>query len=620
MEDILFYPFLSFYKKPVGAIKTNENCTIVVKIIKSYEIYNLLLHIFNDNYEEVLVKPLFIEESDYYHDDNYNTYIVNFSLDKTYLYWYHFTFNDCFGRHFIGRSADLGAKLYDNNPWNYQLNCYKENCSDFSWYQGKVMYQIYPDRFMVGEPRNYKKDGYNYKNELEEIRYLPYNGVYCNDFYGGNFRGIIQKLDYLKELGVGVIYLNPISLSPTNHHYDTSDYLKIDDVLGTEDDFVELIEKAKKVGINIIIDGVYNHTGSDSIYFNKDQHFSSVGAFNSPKSPYYSWYNFISYPSKYETWWGIETLPRVNQASSFVDFITGDDGVISHYMDMGIKGIRLDVVDELNDEFVRKINKSIKTKDENAITIGEVWEDASSKMSYGLRKQYFDGTELDSVMNYPLRLAIIDFLSHNRLEKLVYFMREEINNFPKFVLNSMMNLLSSHDMPRINSTFSGVNFNNLSKREASEIVMTKTEYYKCRNLVEMAYIMTYTLPGIPSLYYGDEIGMEGGKDPFCRQMMKWNPEEQDKELLSFFKKLGKMREELFPTKVLVDGLYQEEYFENNIYIYNRHNDQVKLIVIINNSDYDYYYPVAYATNLLSGFPVNGGTIIYPKTGAILLIR
>ena len=620
MEDILFYPFLSFYKKPVGAIKTNESCTLVVKIIKSYEIYNLLLHIFNDNYEEVLVKPLFLDESDFYYDDNYNTYIVSFSLDKTYLYWYHFSFNDCFGHHFIGRNEALGAKLVDNNPWNFQLNIYKEQNRDFSWYQGKVMYQIYPDRFAIGKPRRLKKDGYNYQDESEDVRYLPYNGVYCNDFYGGNFNGIIQKLPYLKELGVGVIYLNPISLSPTSHHYDTSDYMKIDDTLGTIEEFKKLIKKAQEKDINIIIDGVYNHTGSDSVYFNKDNHFDSVGAYNSKNSPYYSWYNFISYPKKYECWWGIETLPSVNQKSSFVDFITGRDGVISHYMDMGIKGIRLDVVDELNDEFVRKINNAIKQKDENAITLGEVWEDASNKISYGVRKNYFDGTELDAVMNYPLRLAIIDYLAHNKLDNLVYFMREEINNFPSHVLNSMMNLLSSHDMPRINSAFSLVNFNNLTKKEASEIMMTKSEYYKCRNMVEMAYIMAYTLPGIPSLYYGDEIGMEGGKDPFCRRMMKWNEDSQDMGLLSFFKKLGKIREDLYKTSVLVDGIYQEEYFGNNIYIYNRHNDQVKLIVIINNSDYDYYYHIPSATNLLSNSIVNGGTVVSPKTGAILLIR
>ena len=246
-----------------------------------------------------------------------------------------------------------------------------------------------------------------------------------------------------------------------------------------------------------------------------------------------------------------------------MDFIAGDDGVINHYMKLGIKGVRLDVVDELNDDFVKRINTQVKKCDKDAITIGEVWEDASNKVAYGVRKHYFDGNELDSVMNYPLKNAIVDFLSHGRLEHLVITIREELNNMPKKVLDSLMNLMGSHDVPRIISIFSLVDFNTLSKKEMSQIVMTKSEYFKCRALVKMAYMIVYTLPGVPSLYYGDEIGMEGGKDPFCRRMMKWNEDSQDMGLLSFFKKLGKIREDLYKTSVLVNGTYQEEYFGNN---------------------------------------------------------
>ena len=615
MENILYKPYLSFYKNPVGGVATNTEIVITIKITKTYEICNLMINFYNDDLEEVLAKPLYyIDDNDYY----YHTYQVKVMFEKPYLYWYHFTFDDCFGRHYIGRDDELNAKLYDKDTRNFQLNIFEKQNSDFSWFQGKVMYQIYPDRFNIGGVRHFKEAGYNYKDFSEEIRYLPYNGVYCNDFYGGNLKGITEKLPYLKSLGVGVIYLNPISLSPTNHHYDTSDYLKVDDVLGTEEDLIELIKAAKCADIAIIIDGVYNHTGSDSLYFNKDKHFASCGAYQSKQSNYYSWYSFSHYPDKYNAWWGIETLPAVNQKSSFVDFITGKNGVIDHYMKLGIKGVRLDVVDELNDEFTRKINSRIKDCDKDAITIGEVWEDASSKVAYGVRKQYFDGSELDSVMNYPLKNAIVDFLSHNRLERLVLWMREEVNNFPKHVINNLMNVLSTHDTPRLISVFSGVNFNALSKHDMASIFMTKTEYFKARAQLMMAYLMTYTLPGNPSLYYGDEIGMEGGKDPFCRRPMAWD--NGDTELLSYFKKLGNMRSYLLPYRILVDGTYQEERYDNNVYIYNRLNDNGKLIVIINNSDYDYYYPVNKALSLLEMNEINGGVVVKEKTGIVLLIK
>ena len=615
MNDLLFSPYLSYYKMPVGGIKVGEEVRFNIKITKSYNISNLTIDFYNDDNNLVLSKPLYEITSD---DYNYHKYEVKLSIDKPYLYWYHFSFDDCFGHHYIGRSDDLGAMLYDSDVRNYQLNVYNETDSDFSWYQGKVMYQIYPDRFNIGGVRRYKKEGYNYQNFQEEIRYEPYNGVYCNDFYGGNFQGIIKKIPYLKSLGVGVIYLNPISLSPTNHHYDTSDYLKIDDVLGTDSDFKDLVFECEKQGIAIILDGVYNHTGSDSIYFNKDNHFNSLGAYQSKESKYYSWYTFTCFPQNYNSWWGISNLPAINQKSSFVDFVTSDDGVINHYMQMNIKGFRLDVVDELNDEFVKKINSAIKKCDKNAITIGEVWEDATNKISYGVRRSYFDGSELDAVMNYPLKEAIIDYLSHNNLERLVYFLREEINNYPAKVLNNLMNLLSTHDIPRLISVFSGVDFNTLTRKEASQITMTKSEYYKARTLVKMAYMMTYTLPGIPSLYYGDEIGMEGGRDPFCRKPMNWDS--GDYELQSYFVMLGNMRKELLPLGVFVDGEYEEELFKGNVFIYNRHNEKAKVIVVINNSDYEYYYRINKAIDLTCKKEINGGTLVASKTAVALLVK
>lgn len=614
MTDILYCPYLNKSKTPVGALHVYEETTLRLRITKSYNIYDLKIIVENDT-KEVLRKPLYLIPE---YDNFYNVYEVKLSFDSPYLYWYYFSFSDCYGTHYIGRDESLNAKLCDYNVKKFQLNVGYETTNDLSWFQGKVMYQIFPDRFNRSGKINKKETGYNHENWNEDVMYEPYNGLHCNDFYGGNFQGIIDKLPYLKELNVGIIYLNPICLSASSHRYNTSDYMKIDDLLGTEEDFINLVNKAKEYDISIILDGVYNHTGDDSIYFNKYHHFKGIGAFESKDSIYYSWFRFIDYPNKYYSWWGIDSLPSVNQKSGFVDYITGPNGVISKYMRLGVKGIRLDVVDELNSEFVEKINKRIKEEDNNAITIGEVWEDATNKVAYDERKTYFNGKELDSVMNYPVKNAIIDYLNNHHLEHLVYRLRDQINNYPNKVLNSLMNILSTHDTERIISILSQVNFNSMSKKEVAKFRLSSSEYYNARSKVKLAYTMLYTLPGIPSLYYGDEIGMEGGKDPFCRAPMNWD--NGDSELLDYFIKLGRIRKDLENTKIFSNGEYQEELFNNDVFIYNRIYNNIKLVIIINNSNYDYYYNVDNAYDLINQLEINNQINVLSQTAMILKIE
>ncbi len=614
MTDILFSPYLKQCKTPLGALFVYEDVVLKLRILKQYRIYNLVV-VVTDDCRELFRKPLSLacDDNANLYDYKYNLYTVSFSFNKPYIYWYHFEFDDCFGHHYIGRNDDLDALLCDNNVNNFQINVTNPTSCNLDWYQGKIMYQIFPDRFKKSGNNPVKTTGYNHLSWDEEVAYKPINGLYSNDFYGGDFQGITEKLPYLKQLNVGVVYLNPIFLSPSNHRYNTSDYLKIDPMLGTEEDFKEMIEKGKELGIYFIIDGVFNHTGDDSIYFNHYNHFNTLGAYQSKDSPFYNWFRFKEFPNDYEAWWGIKDLPSVNQDSSFVEYITSENGVLNKWMRFGIKGVRLDVVDELNTNFVQKINHRVKSIDKDAIVIGEVWEDASNKIAYNVRRTYFNGLELDSVMNYPLKDAIISYLNYNCLYDLVRTMRNLINNYPKKVLNSLMNILSTHDTARAISAFSKVNYHTLSKDELASFKMTQGEYYNSRSKLMMAFALIYTLPGIPCIFYGDECGVEGYKDPFCRQPMPW--EKGDKELTKYLIKLGNIRND----DVFIDGDYQEEIIDDRVFAFSRTNGKTKYLTIINNSHYNYYYSITSAKDLLHDEDVINGISISPQTALILKV-
>ena len=281
--------------------------------------------------------------------------------------------------------------------------------------------------------------------------------VLNNDFFGGNIRGILEKLDYLQSLHVTVLYLNPIFRSFSNHRYDTGNFMEIDPTFGTEEEFARLVEECRKRGIRIMLDGVFNHTGDDSLYFNKYGRYPGVGAYQSKDSKYYAWYNFIHYPEKYSAWWGIDNLPAVNEeCPSYADYITGENGVIRYWLKYSLGGFRLDVADELPDEFIEKIRQAVKAADPEAVVLGEVWEDASNKIAYSKRRKYFWGKELDSVMNYPLKDAIIQFIlsgDTSLFRQTVAMLRD---NYPKSVLDSLMNILGTHDTARILTALGGV--------------------------------------------------------------------------------------------------------------------------------------------------------------------
>ena len=409
------------------------------------------------------------------------------------------------------------------------------------------MYQIFPDRFCQGNKENMKR-GKAYHESMGRTVYLhddweeqpvfgplPGKEFYdpC-DYFGGDIEGIISKLDDLKRLGISCIYLNPIGEAASNHRYNTSDYKKVDPFLGNNEDFKRLCQLAKERRIHVILDGVYSHTGDDSVYFNKKGNYEEPGAYQGEESKYYDWYDFNE-DGTYKSWWGFETLPEVNELNEkFVDYIiTGEDSVIKHWLKLGASGFRLDVADELPDEFIFKLRSELKKKFKNYTLIGEVWEDVTTKESYGTKRKYALGKGLDSAMNYPLKVNVTDYLLGNQSAKdMKTFLISQQCNYPKPLYYALMNLLSSHDIPRIRTTLAtGMNENLPSREQQAEYVITSKMDQKGKALTRLAMAVQFFVPGMPCIYYGDEYGMHGLMDPFNRGAFFENDKETYQEVL-----------------------------------------------------------------------------------------
>ena len=452
-----------------------------------------------------------------------------------------------------------------------------------SAFPGGTAYQIFPDRFAISGKvdrlpgRRYHKD----IHDLPEWRPDDTGKIRNNDFFGGNLRGITDRLGYLSELGVSLIYLNPVFESNSNHRYDTGDYHKIDRQLGTEDDLRELFRKAAAFGIKVILDGVFSHTGDDSLYFNKYGNYDSVGAYQSKTSEFYDWYMVRNWPDEYESWWGIDTLPEVNEMDdSYAEFITGAGGVIDHWMKAGASGFRLDVADELPDEFIAKIRKAIKRNDPAGILIGEVWEDASNKISYGKRRRYFWGDELDGCMNYPFKNAVLEYIRSADAGAFRNSIEEICLHYPNEMLSTCLNMLSSHDTERAINALAAPQGIHDSREVQSSRRLSKDEYLRGVEMLKLAYALMFFLPGIPMIYYGDEIGMQGYGDPFCRGF--FCEDTADENVRTAIMEISKKRKE--NADILDTGNTEFFLSENGVIGFYRIKDDKKLMFIINMSD------------------------------------
>ena len=464
------------------------------------------------------------------------------------LLWYSFAAEFSDRMYYYGAQPDgLGGagQQYDGEPaFSFQLTVYAVDTTSPDWFKETILYQIFPDRFCNGNadgsvlnpPRGSLIHPY-WEDTPFYVRDMRTGAIFAYDFFGGNLQGVLAKLPYLKELGIGAVYLNPIFESPSNHRYDTGDYKQVDPMLGDNQLFALLCAQAREKGIRFILDGVFSHTGSDSRYFNREGRYPEPGAYQSTESPYFSWYRFSDHPEHYESWWGIGTMPNVNEMeASYLRFIMEDnDSVVRHWFKAGIKGWRLDVADELPDEFIKRLRRVMKEADADSVLIGEVWEDASRKTSYGSTRQYLLGDELDSVMNYPFRSCLIDFmLGRQDAGQAQRLLTSQFENYPCQHFYAAMNLLGSHDVPRVLTLLGEAPPpEELSIIDQAKYRLPPAKRQLAVRRLKLLVLWQMTFPGAPCIYYGDEAGAEGYTDPFNRGTYPWGREEP--ELLDWYR-------------------------------------------------------------------------------------
>ena len=533
------------YKVPFGAVPEGTEIILNIEASVSEGLYKPGLLVFRDGSYAGEDFPLELVEK----TGTSETWSVTFNPGETGLYWYGF---------YTSEGSERRDLENEKGQSRWQLTVYDRDFAAPDWFTGGIMYQIFPDRFYRSEDYSpvLRPDSKERKDwgGLPERIVLEGGRIPNNDFFCGNLRGITEKLEYLESLGVTCIYLNPVFEAASNHRYDTGDYEKTDPVLGTEEDFRDLCEAALKKGIRIILDGVFSHTGSDSRYFNREGRYPGLGAYQSRESEFYSWYTFDSWPDSYASWWGVDILPEVKEEEpSYLNYITGKGGILEKWLRAGASGWRLDVADELPDAFLDALRSRVKEVRKDGLIIGEVWEDASNKVSYGRRRRYLQGRQLDSVMNYVFKDAVFDLMADGNVRNFGDRIEEVLENYPKPAVDCLMNILGTHDTERALTA--------LGSKEK----------------LRAAALINYFLPGVPCVFYGDEAGLEGGGDPWCRGCYPWGREDGD--LLEYFGLLGKIRVE--NRKILGTGAFKILLTEAGVLSYKRISEAGEMIVIVN---------------------------------------
>lgn len=550
LDNFICYDPLLF-KCPKGCVVKNTKVKFKIKCDDN-EVTRVLFFVKKD-YED---KYDFVEMT-----KNKNYFECDYLFENEGHFWYHFKIIKENFTGFISKTFDNYSYVSTEKGDDFFQLVTKEQYKIAGSMQGGLIYQIFVDRFAkVGESK--PKEPLVLRTDWGgKIKKNTTNPIKINEeVFGGNFKGIISKLDYLESLGVTTIYLSPICEAFSNHKYDTADYMNVDSMYGTETDFDELVKKAKQKGIGILLDGVYNHTGSDSVYFNKKGRYNTLGAYQSKKSKYYDWFEFEEHPDKYASWWGIDTLPSIkDNCQEFQEFIAGQNGVLEKYLSKGIKGVRLDVVDEIVDEFVTKISNKVKQFGNDKVVMGEVWEDASTKIAYSKRRTYFSNNELNSIMNYPIKETILKFVKTGETVDLVSTIRMLQNNYPVEVQHNLMNFLTTHDTSRV----------------ASELKMASGgDEQTAKKLLKIASGLLFTMTGVPSIFYGDEYGMQNN-DESSRGCFDWQNYQND--IFEWYNLLSKIRKQ----QVFVDGDLNVLYSKNGKFVFERINKNQRIIILAN---------------------------------------
>ncbi len=518
-------------------------------------------------------------------DPAHNWYRCAFTPGEPGLYFYWFSLEEDGSPLWLKREGPSQGVLTagEGSPW--QLTVYHGDFETPGWLKGGLVYQIFPDRFARGgeldRPIPPDRKLHQSWEELPDYLPDPDGEIRNQDYFGGTLAGIAAKLPYLKSLGVSCLYLNPIFEAHSNHRYNTADYTAIDPMLGSEEDFARLCALCRQEGIGVILDGVFSHTGSDSLYFNREGRYPTVGAWQSLQSPWASWYRFTQYPQEYRCWWGIPTLPQLELDDQGPrEFFLGAEGILSRWMAQGANGWRLDVADELSDSFLDGLRRRVKAQSPQGVILGEVWEDASNKISYGRRRRYLLGDQLDSVMNYPWRAAILDYIRQGDGPRFYREILTLLEHYPKPAVDLMLNSLSTHDTLRAITALAGEPFGDQDRQwQRDRHTLSPEAYGLGRTRLQLASLLQYTLPGVPCLYYGDEAGLTGYRDPFNRCTYPWGRE--DTQLVEWFAQLGQLRRGLAP---LAQGELVPLTFTGQLCAYLRRDETGTVFVAVNRGD------------------------------------
>lgn len=557
-------------KSPYGAVKCGEKLSLHFPIASWVSVDKMFVFIrLGDVSTPVEMR---FEKS----ENGFSVYTADYVFDAAGIYYYRFEMRNRDGVWYYGRGENGESVCGENLP-EWQLTVYKSTYKTPDFAKGNIIYHIFVDRFNRADGVKTKRKYRLHESFSESPEVVSADGkYYADDFFGGNFNGIREKLDYLEELGVGIIYLSPIFKAYSNHRYDTGDYMKVDELLGTEDDFKRLLDAAHEKGMKIILDGVFNHSGADSLYFNKFGTYDSLGAYQSKSSPYYDWYYFKKFPDEYACWWGCDNVPDLNKSNKdYRALVFGKNGVVEKWQKLGADGWRLDVVDELPIDFVNLLIKKIKSVNKDALVIGEVWEDASTKVSYGELRPYLLGDQLDGTMNYPFMNAIIAYVRDGDEKFFKDTVQSILENYPKETVYCLMNSLGTHDTVRIINALSDVRAHGWSKTHKLGYKLPDSEYEKAKKKLYLASVLQFTLPGIPSIFYGDEAGLQGFDDPINRRPYPWGSE--DKEILDHYRKLGRIRRE--NRAVFSGGFNMRD--ENGLVAYERAGGDDEILIAVN---------------------------------------
>lgn len=611
----------SAYRAPVGAVAAGTSVHFRLRLPRYFGVRAAFLLVYAANMPTRRDGMFWAGQP----DNETEWWECDFAPADAGIYRYGFELTKDDGTAFLVALADGTADVWRKPGALWQLTCFEKDFKTPDWAAGGIMYQIFPDRFFCsGKPKTDVPADRILRNDWggQPVWQPDAAGkVRNNDYFGGDLDGITEKLDHLASLGVTCLYLNPVFEAHSNHRYDTADYEKIDPLLGDETAFSTLMREAKKRGMRVLLDGVFSHTGADSKYFNREGRYGDGGAYRDVASPYYPWYHFDRWPEQYASWWGFDTLPELDEMTpSFMEYITGDDGIVRQRIRKGAGGWRLDVADELPDGFLYALRKAVKTEDPDALLLGEVWEDASCKESYGHLRPYLLGKQLDSVMNYPFRDAILRYMNGGGSTEFANAVERIAENYPPQVLRLLMNHIGTHDTERALTVLAGEPSAGRGRHWQARHRLSAAERKSGVHRLRLATLLQFCLPGVPCIYYGDEAGMEGYRDPFNRGCYPWGSE--DTALTEWYKKLGAVRR---GCSALKEGSFAAVRGNEDIACFVRADENETLLCAVNRAwqpaGLALPAPFENATPVIGDGKIENGVLSLPaESGGIFIVK